>query len=499
MGKFWNSFIGRAGRNTADFASNLIFGDKWARPYKRVTDEARVNVYNAKASEYEARAARHENDYINSVDAAVLNNVDAVIAEEFTDNPAEIVRHLMNLLIQVKANSFKARDKEEKVRTKYTMAVLGKIEQGINWLEYIDPQNPQLNYLTWQYIKAKKRKLLSLRFVRTDGQKTIWLSIAMVGLIAILAILGITSEKNAWDELGTICLYVVLGIVGFILVFQILKLLIMILALIHHKNKRRVLVAQRMIMESLDKQQDNIQTEEKPKQETKIETPQKVEEKTITADYTYGQLIGDLCRRYSQRNEILKRGASYCENLYQRDILIMGFNPMDNGETDFCTSFTIPKTNAGYWGLVNKIVSGHTDKATYLDLFTYRESDLNKGLKSIISNRRLIDYVIEQVSITQEIIEDLIRPKIILVLNREAWAFWGKVPGFTWMGYDLSAIDMCKGHEVCFIKGFTNASDRIAKDARKTTNLANTLVIFANMDNVHNLPSYKDLEYYLKL
>lgn len=499
MGQFWNSFIGRAGRNTADFASNLIFGDKWARPYKRISDEARANVYNAKASEYEARAARCERDYVNSVDAAVLNNVDAVIADEFTDNPNEIVRHLMNLFVQVKTNSFKARTEEEKVRTKYTKAVLAKIEQGINLLEYIDPQNPRLNYFTWQYIKTKKRELLSLRFVRTDGQTAIWLSLIMIIVFVVIPFILIdTSENNAWDELGEITLQVLLCIIALVLAFQALKLLIMLVFYLYHKIKRRRYIMYG-IMEPTYKQTDVIQAEDKPRQETKIETPQQTKEKTVPANFKYGQLIGDLCRRHCQRNEILKRGASYCENLYQRDILIVGFNPMDNGETNLCTSFTIPQTNVGYWGAVNKIILGHTDKATYIDLFTYRENDLGKGLKSIISNHRLIDYVVEQVSITQEIIEDIIQPKVIVILNQEAWAFFGRVPGLTWMGYNFSSITTCKGYDVCYIRGFSNATDRIAQDTRKMTNLSNTIVIFAKMDNPRNLPSYKDLESYLKL
>ena len=38
----------------------------------------------------------------HSVDAAVLRNVDAVIGSEFSDNPNELVKHLMDLIVQLK-------------------------------------------------------------------------------------------------------------------------------------------------------------------------------------------------------------------------------------------------------------------------------------------------------------------------------------------------------------------------------------------------------------
>ena len=133
MGKFSDSFWRRTGHIAGNWAGYSIFGDKGADARRHIIQNARADAIN----EREATRSRIANDhYINSVDAAVLRNVDAVIGSEFSDNPNELAKHLMDLIVQLKTNSFKARNAEEKVRTKYTYAVLAKVEQGVALLEH---------------------------------------------------------------------------------------------------------------------------------------------------------------------------------------------------------------------------------------------------------------------------------------------------------------------------------------------------------------------------
>ena len=134
MSDFSRGFWKRAGQNTADRLSNAVFGDKWARPYKRVTDEARADAIRAraeaaerkaeaKAYEMETRAEIAERNQLNAIDAAVLQNVDKVIAMPFSENVNELVNQLNGLVTQLSINSFKKNTEEEKIRAKYTEAV----------------------------------------------------------------------------------------------------------------------------------------------------------------------------------------------------------------------------------------------------------------------------------------------------------------------------------------------------------------------------------------
>ena len=199
MSNFSDSFWRRAGKNTADRVSNAIFGDNWARPYKRITDEAKAEAMKqrAEAEAMKQRAKIAEKEQLNAIDAAVLKNVDKVISMPFAEDTNELSNQLNELAIQLSTNSFSKGTAEDKIRAKYTEAVFQKIEQGLNILLAKDPYNVNVEYIYKAYLKGKKERRKSLR--RTVVLGIIWQIILLSFLIGILlamdgngALLGMT-------------------------------------------------------------------------------------------------------------------------------------------------------------------------------------------------------------------------------------------------------------------------------------------------------------------
>ena len=173
MGIIEDSFKKELGKNTGKFVSNLVFGDKHSTPYRRVgsseaqearAEAARIRAEAAQAKadaiarEHEVRAEIEEKNHLNSLDAAVLANVDKVIAMPFSEDTNELDHQLIGLAIQLSTNSFSKYNAEDKIRAKYTEAVFQKFDQGLQIMLAKDPYNPNMDYLWNAFIKAKRKK-----------------------------------------------------------------------------------------------------------------------------------------------------------------------------------------------------------------------------------------------------------------------------------------------------------------------------------------------------
>lgn len=181
MGIIEDSFKKELGKNTGKFVSNLVFGDKHSTPYRRVgsseaqearAEAARIRAEAAQAKadaiarEHEVRAEIEEKNHLNSLDAAVLANVDKVIAMPFSEDTNELAHQLSGLAIQLSTNSFSKSSEEDKVRAKYTEAVFEKYKQGLNILIAKDPNNSNIDYLMDAFYKAEKKKNQKIRRIK---------------------------------------------------------------------------------------------------------------------------------------------------------------------------------------------------------------------------------------------------------------------------------------------------------------------------------------------
>lgn len=188
--------------------------------------------------------------------------------------------------------------------------------------------------------------------------------------------------------------------------------------------------------------------------------------------------------------EIIKeRGFNYSVNQEPKDILITGINPSfrkgdDNG--NMCFDFKIIAKDTKYdtyWSSLKKLVVDEQidliNNTACLDIFYFRERDQNFLAKNILSNPAGLSFVAEQLNLTQHIIEDVIKPKVIIVKNKESAAYWGKYAdkGIVWMGYELEFIENTAFGELYKIKGLINSTQRISPEI-KQTNIENSLILF---------------------
>jgi hypothetical protein len=188
------------------------------------------------------------------------------------------------------------------------------------------------------------------------------------------------------------------------------------------------------------------------------------------------------------------RGFCYSANTAQKEILITGINPSfrkneteGNKGFDGCQMFFI-ETYDNYVAPMQKMLSdGNIDlrqQAAYLDLFYFREEDQKIWREKILPTQGGIPFAVDQLNLTQHIIEDIVKPKLIVVKNKESWAYWGKLieEGLIWMGYQFEFVQKMVCGELWKITGLLNSNERIAPEFTKT-NLQGSYVLFTQHIN----------------
>lgn len=211
--------------------------------------------------------------------------------------------------------------------------------------------------------------------------------------------------------------------------------------------------------------------------------------------------IEDVLKKIWAENYILelpdfihKRGYCYSKNNSQKDILITGINPSFREGSENFDSFGFDiqdefKNNKydNYWGPLKKMVYDEIQKidlrpkTSYLDIFYFREKNQKVLKNELLPNKYGLKFLAEQLNLTQHIIEDVIKPKLVIVKNKESSGYWGRLAdkSIFWMGYDLEFVESSIIGELFKIKGFINSSERIAPEI-KTSNLNNSLILFTS-------------------
>jgi hypothetical protein len=188
-------------------------------------------------------------------------------------------------------------------------------------------------------------------------------------------------------------------------------------------------------------------------------------------------------------DEVKERKFCYACNNEQKDILITGINPsFRSGEShgilkyDFSSIMQDTRYDI-YWTPIKKILKNeHIDlinKAAYLDIFYFRERE-QKFLSYLLKKEQGIRFIVDQLNVTQHIIEQIIKPKLIIVKNRESSFYWGRYAtqkGIIWMGYEFEVVKNTIAGELYKIKGLLDSPHRIAPEI-KQTNLINSYVLF---------------------
>ena len=193
---------------------------------------------------------------------------------------------------------------------------------------------------------------------------------------------------------------------------------------------------------------------------------------------------------------VKERGFCFSENQMAKNVLITGFNPSFRSSDDmnfhkfnFQDILAKPEWD-NYWGSLKKIIYDPLSnidlrsETAYLDIFYFREKTQILFKNEILKSNEGIQFAVDQLKLTQSIIEDIIKPKIIIVKNKESAAYWGKyaIDGLIWMGYQLEHLDNMPCGELYKIKGLINSSERILPEIQET-NLIDSKILFTHHIN----------------
>jgi len=509
MGVFDNAFKRELGKNTAKTVSNIVFGDKWSTPYRR-TDAAREKRAEAAMEHAEAQKIRQQaeadriqsqielqhSSYLNAVDNAVIQNIDQVIALQFDDsNPAHLCHQLQGLIVQLKVNSLSEKTDEEKIRAKYTKAVLEKSQQGLEILEAIDPLNKQIPYFDRKIYEAE-HSLDKERFKK-------YLIISAYSAFVIGGIFCCVSGSPAAIIPAIILWGIAVAVISLIMSIKRNKR--------HkkyayiddaHRAEKKIAVASAYAKAQID----TVHAEEKHEvimnELSQLES-ERATHSSLQMDESKSEIVKQteaLWAKHRSLHPILERGFQVCETRGHKDILVMSLCNFDatghshGGQSVY--QFPTMIDFGSDWKVEMDMLVGQgfnlLSASTSLNMFSCMEC-VNTLVNDIIRNPRTFNYVVDQVTLTQNIIEDIITPKVIIVLNKEIEAFFGHIKKLTWMGYTYQSVGNINGLEVCEITGLSNANDRLAQDTRHQTNLVGTKVIFAGVSDYKKYPMAEQL------
>ena len=203
--------------------------------------------------------------------------------------------------------------------------------------------------------------------------------------------------------------------------------------------------------------------------------------------------------------EVKERGYVFADPK-KSDLLITGINPSwRSGEakekrnehgiaTDNLKPEVWKQRNNRYWdsyfGPIRKMLLDEEkginllDRVDYLDIFHFKEQNQKFLTQNILKVQpKGIDFICRELNLTQHIIEEIIQPKLIVVKNKESWAYWGRwYPEYVWMGYHFEHLKDYPCGELWQVVGLHDSDKRIAREI-VATNLIGTYVLFSNHIN----------------
>lgn len=169
--------------------------------------------------------------------------------------------------------------------------------------------------------------------------------------------------------------------------------------------------------------------------------------------------------------ELLSRGVYNGAFSNSGGILVCGINPSyDNKEENDLPYNLLTECTGKYWKPYVEIANRFPENMVgYLDLFPLRftyEKDFLKIVPTDLKAKLIAKF--------EEVIEDTLRPKLIVYTNKSTSYLWGTDEAHPWMGYKLTPIEIeeslsAKG---CLyrIAGYQNHPERIKKSGIETSN-----------------------------
>ena len=97
-----------------------------------------------------------------------------------------------------------------------------------------------------------------------------------------------------------------------------------------------------------------------------------------------------------------------------------------------------------------------------MDMLNYLETDQNTVWK-FCNDPKGLELVAENLRLSQLFIEQVVRPRLIMVKNRGSWCFWGKeakADENIWMGYRFEHLESLPCGDLCRIPGMIDHPGR---------------------------------------
>lgn len=193
-------------------------------------------------------------------------------------------------------------------------------------------------------------------------------------------------------------------------------------------------------------------------------------------------------------NEILERGICYSEISGSHRILVTGMNPSFRKGDPACEKYEVPfnyqavvkgREDRYFTAFDRLFPEAYRAEVDYLDLLNIRETR-QRTVWKFIRDPKGLELFAANLRMNQLLMEQVVRPRLIMVKNHGSWGLWGKdatAEGNIWMGYRFEPVegfDALPSGEVLRIAGLIDHPDRVACRELKETNLKGTLVLFTN-------------------
>lgn len=191
-------------------------------------------------------------------------------------------------------------------------------------------------------------------------------------------------------------------------------------------------------------------------------------------------------------NGILERGICYSEIEEPHRILVTGMNPSfrkgdpacEKNEVPFNYRAVVKSGEDRYFTAFDRLFpEAYRQEVAYLDLVNIRETKQQTTWK-FIKDPKGLELFAANLRLTQLLIEQTVRPRLIMVKNHGAWGLWGKdatAEENIWMGYRFEPVegfDALPCGKVLRITGLIDHPDRVTYHDLKETNLKGSLVLF---------------------
>ena len=186
-------------------------------------------------------------------------------------------------------------------------------------------------------------------------------------------------------------------------------------------------------------------------------------ENEIKTYLDYSEALNELWNKYQNKSnypqeftgvleklkETLKLGIGICRDYKPNvDLLWVGINPSctDNKPIDYpfpTFEETLMNPDITYWKTVKRILTGCECTIEHLDLFAIRKTPQDFLRKVGVNNEKnpALHFLAEHLWLTQEFLENYLKPKVIVLANKAAGAYLGLNQRYVWMGYDTKVID----------------------------------------------------------